>query len=195
MNSILNAVLLCFAAAWGLTAEAQTTEHMKLASRPEETVSSLYREVQTHAPSGLLSDADKRLFSPYLSKSLLRKIDLAEACEKDWNRQNGGQVIKAPFAWSEFGMFSGANERTSPGTFHIQSFRKAHDGSLQIVVRLTYRRGDGSGTWRVIDHVIQEEGRFVLDDVLFPKDDSENGSTLVGRLSKGCKGPRWVGLR
>ena len=110
MNSILNAVLLCFAAAWALTAEAQTTEHMKLASRPEETVSSLYREGQTHAPSGLLSDADKRLFSPYLSKSLLRKIDLAEACEKDWNRQNGGQVIKALLRGPSSDVFGG--ERT-----------------------------------------------------------------------------------
>jgi hypothetical protein len=195
MKSILDAVLLCFAVAWGLTAKAQTTEHVKPANRPEGTVASLYREVQIHAPSGLLSGAEMRIFSPYLSKSLLRKIDLAKACEKDWIRQNRGQVIKAPFAWSEFGMFSGANERTSPGKFHIQSIRKADDGSLQIVVRLTYRPGDGFGSWRVIDHVIQENGRFVLDDVLFPKDDSEDGSTLTGRLSQGCEGPRWVGLR
>ena len=195
MNSILNAVLICFAAAWGFTAKAQTAEHAKLPNRPEGTVRSIYREVQIHAPSGLLSPANMRIFSPYLSKSLLRKIDLAEACEKDWIRQNRGQAIKAPFAWSEFGMFSGANERTSPGKFHIQGIHKADDGSVQIVVGLTYRPVDGSGSWRVIDHVMPENGRFVLDDVLFPKDDSEDGSTLTGRLSQGCEGSRWVGLR
>jgi hypothetical protein len=195
MNLILNAVLFCFAAAWGLTATAQTAEQVKSANRPEATVRSLYREVQIRAPSGLLRGADMRIFAPYLSKSLRRKIDLAEACERDWVLQNRGQVVKAPFAWTEFGMFSGANERTSPGKFYIESIRKDDDGSFQIVVGLMYRPGDGSGSWRVTDHVIQEDGRFVLDDVLFPKEGPEDGSTLTGRLSEGCKGPRWVGLR
>lgn len=195
MNPILNAVLSCFAAAWGLTATAQTTEQVTPANRPEATVRSLYREVQIHAPSGLLGGADMRIFAPYLSKSLRRKIDLAEACERDWVRQNHGQVVKAPFAWSEFGIFSGANERTSPGKFHIESIRKADDGSFQIIVGLTYRPGDGSGSWRVTDHVIQEDGRFVLDDVFFPEEGPEDGSTLTGRLSEGCEGPRWVRFR
>lgn len=195
MNPILKVVLFCFAAAWGLTATAQTTEEVIPANHPEATVRSLYREVQSRAPSGLLRSADMRIFAPYLSKSLRQKIDLAEACERDWVRRNHGQVVKAPFAWSEFGMFSGTNERTSPGKFHIEGIRKADDGSFQIVVRLTYRSGDGSGSWRVTDHVIQEHGRFVLDDVLFPKEGPEDDSTLTGRLSEGCKGPRWVGLR
>src|SRR6266567_2547360 len=125
MKPILNAVLLCFAAAWGLTAPAQKAEQVTPANRPEVMLRSLYREVQIRAPSGLLSGADMRIFAPYLSKSLRRKIDLAEACERDWFRQNRGQVVKAPFAWSEFGMFSGANERTSPGQFHIESIRNA----------------------------------------------------------------------
>jgi hypothetical protein len=29
--------------------------------------------------------------------------------------------------------------------------------------------------------------------VFFPKDDSEESSTLTGVLSEGCDGPRWVG--
>lgn len=193
MNPILNAVLFCFAAAWGLTATAQITEKAKPANRPEATVRSLYREVQIRAPSGLLRGADMRIFVPYISKSLSGKIALAEACERDWGSQNRGQVVKAPFAWSEFGLFSGANERTSPGKFHVESIRKAENGSFQVVVGLTYRPGDGSGSWRVIDHVIQEDGHFVVDDVLFPKEKTEESSTLTGRLSEGCEGSRWIG--
>ena len=47
----------------------------------------------------------------------------------------------------------------------------------------------------VKDHVVQEDGRFVLDDVFFPKENSEESSTLIGILSEGCDGPRWIGER
>jgi hypothetical protein len=73
MNQILKSVLFSFAVALGLTAIAQTNEHMMPLNRPEAAVRSLYREVQNRAPSGLLSDADMRIFAPYLSKSLRRK--------------------------------------------------------------------------------------------------------------------------
>lgn len=195
MNTILNSVLLCLTMASGLTATAQTNKQVTQLNGPEATVRSLYREVQNRAPSGLLDDANMRIFAHYLSKSLRREIDLAKACEKDWVRQNRGQMVKAPFAWSEFGLFSGANERTSPGEFHIESIRKTENGSFQVVVDFAYHPGDGSGSWRVTDHVIKEDGRFVVDDVLFPKEGPEDGSTLTGRLSEGCEGRRWVGLR
>lgn len=194
MNPMLDTALFCFAVAWSVMATAQTTEQVIPANRPEATVRSLYREVQRLAPDGLPGGADMRVFVPYLSKSLRRKIDLAEACENDWFRQNHGQVVKAPFAWSEFGIFSGGNERTSPGQFHIESIRKADDGSFEIIVGFTYLPVDGSGSWLVMDHVIQESGHFVLDDVLFPKDSQGDHSALTGILSEGCKGPRWVGL-
>lgn len=194
MNPILKFVLACFGTALGLIAMAQTSNQVRQSSRPEATVRSVYREVQLRAPSGLLGHDDMRVFAPYLSESLRRKIGLAEACGKDWNRQNRGQIVKAPFAWSEFGIFSGANERTSPATFHIESIHKGKDGSFQVVVGFTYRPGDGPGSWNVTDHVIRENGRFVLDDVFFPKDDSGENSTLTGILSEGCEGPRWVGL-
>jgi hypothetical protein len=194
MNPVLKAFLFCLAG-FALTAAGQKTERATPPTRPESTVRSVYRNVQNRAPSGLLDDADMRLFAPYLSKSLRRKIDLAEGCGKDWARQNRGQIIKAPFAWSEFGMFSGGIERTSPGRFHIESIHKTEDGAFQIVVGLAYRPGDGPGSWRVIDHVIQEEGHFVIDDVLFPKDGTEDDSTLTGILSEGCEGAHWVGLR
>jgi hypothetical protein len=192
MNLIVGVALPCFAALV-LIATAQTTKQVTPSNRPEATVRSLYREVQRRAPSGLLGDGDMRIFTPYLSESLRHKIGLAEACGNDWNRQNRGQMVKAPFAWSEFGLFSGANERTSPATFHIKSIHKAKDGSFQIVVGFTYRPGDGPGSWHLTDQVVQENGRFVLDDVFFSKEASEESSTLTGILSEGCDGPRWIG--
>jgi hypothetical protein len=195
MNPILKTLIFCFAITFELTGLAQTVDHLASASRPEATVRSLYTKVQNRAPSGLLDEADMRIFAPYFSKTLRRKMDLAGACAADWNRQHRGQIIKAPFAWSEFGMFSGANERTSPATFHIESIHKAKDGSFEIVVGLTYRPGEGPGSWHVKDHVVQEDGRFVLDDVFFPEENSEESSTLVGILSEGCDGSRWIGER
>ncbi len=191
MNLIIKVALSFFAAAFGLMAIAQTTKETTPSNRPEATVRNLYREVHNRAPSGLLVDGDMQIFTPYLSESLRRKIGLAEACGNDWNRQNRGQMVKAPFAWSEFGLFSGANERTSPATFHIESIHKVKDGSFQIVVGFTYRPEDGPGSWHVTDHVVQEDGHFVLDDVFFPKDASQESSTLTGILSEGCDGPRW----
>jgi hypothetical protein len=193
MNLIVKVASPCFAAALVLMATAQTTKQVTPSNRPEATVRSLYREVQRLAPSGLPSDSDMRIFAPYLSESLRRTIGLAEACGNDWNRQNRGQMVKPPFAWSEFGLFSGANERTSPATFHIASIERVKDGSFWVAVEFTYRPGDGPGVWHVTDRVIQENGRFVLDDVLFPKDDSGESSTLTGILSEGCEGAHWVG--
>ena len=194
MNPGLKAFLFC-SAGFALAVAAQTAEQATPPTSPGSMVQSVYRKVQNRAPSGLLDDADMRIFAPYLSKSLRRKIDLAQGCEKDWARKNRGQIMKAPFAWSEFGMFSGANERTSPGRFHIEIIRKTRDGAFQVVVGLAYRPGDGPGSWRVTDRVIQEDGRFVIDDVFFLKDGTEDGSTLTSRFSEGCVGARWVGLR
>lgn len=160
---------------------------------PKGTVRSIYREVQLHAPSGLLEARELRRFAPYLSKSLRKKIEVAEACERDWEHQNRGQTIKAPFAWSEFGMFSGGNERASPAAFQIQSIRKSEDGSFKVVVRFRYRHGGGRESWDVVDDVVQENGRFLLNDVSFVDDVSGESSTLTNILSEGCDGPRWVG--
>lgn len=193
MTCIIKAGLCFFAAASSLVAAAQTSGNSVPGNRPEEMLISLYRKVQKHAPSGLPHGTEKRVFAPYLSSSLRRRIGLAEACESDWFNHDHGRVVKAPFAWSEFGIFSGGNERTSPGQFRIEKTRKTGDGSFEIMVGFTYLPMDGSGSWRVRDYVIRENGHFVLDDVLFFKDSQEDGATLTHILSEGCKGAAWVG--
>jgi hypothetical protein len=193
MDPIKNRILFWFAIAWVLAIPGHTAAKALQNNGAEITVRNLYREVVLRAPSGLLSSANRRIFEPYLSRSLRRKMGLADACEKDWIRQNPEQAEKAPFGWSEFGLFSGENERTSPGDFHIESPRKDDDGSFHIDVTFTYRPVDGKGSWRVTDRVIREDGRFVVDEVFFPKEEGEGAFTLSDRLSEGCDGPHWVG--
>jgi hypothetical protein len=192
---IIKAYLICLVVALGFNASAQTAGEITIPSSFKATINDLYLYVQTHAPSGLLNEMDMKILSPYLSKSLYKKMSLAETCEKDWELHNHGKAIKAPFAWSEFGLFSGANERISPESYNIDSITKDNDGSFYVVVVFRYRHMDGSGIWHVTDHVILEDGNYVLDDVLFNDESQERSSKLTGILSQGCKGSHWVGLR
>ena len=190
------AVLLLLAMAWSTSSSAHTSQPTASADSPEQTVRSLYREVLAHAPSGLLDGPNTRIFAPYLSRSLLRKMRTAGACEQDWFRQNRGQMVKAPFAWSETGMFTGGNERTYPGSFRIESTRAGKDGSFLILVSFAYRPADGPGTWSVVDTLVREDGHFVVNEVTFPKEGTDKADwTLSQMLSEGCAGTAWVGSR
>jgi len=73
----------------------QQTAHSKpLPNDPKALVQSLYTQVVARHPYGILSEAgEKRTFNPYLSKSLLHKFDLADACSRDWFRQNRGRAV------------------------------------------------------------------------------------------------------
>ncbi|MBB5061477.1 hypothetical protein HDF16_006213 [Granulicella aggregans] len=188
-------VLLLLAIVSTSGSKAHTSKPSASVDGPERTVKGLYGKVLVRAPSGLLDGANRRIFAPYLSRSLLLKMGTARICAQDWFRQNRGQMIKAPFAWSEAGMFTGGNERTYPGTFRIESTQAEKDGSFHVTVSFTYRASDGPGSWRVVDTVVREDGRFVVDEVAFPSERSEGAYTLSQTLSEGCKGPRWVGTQ
>jgi hypothetical protein len=175
-------------------------------NEPEVLVQSLYRQVVARAPVGLLHGEDRKIFDPYLSKSLLHRIELAHSCEKDWYRQNPDSekplsssnravgILKPPFAWLEAGLFSGGDEKTSPGSFQIESTQAEKNGSFRVVVRLTYRASDGPGFWRVAAIVIRENDHFVVDDVIYLKDVNQHVEwRLSQRLSSGCNGSHWVG--
>jgi len=49
--------------------------------------------------------------------------------------------------------------------------------------------------WRVVAVVVQEDGHFVVDDVIFLKDKNLDDveSRLSETLASGCDCPRWVG--
>jgi hypothetical protein len=163
--------------------------------QPEALVRSLYTQVVAHAPSGILDRPnEKRIFIPYLSKSLRHRIEFARACSRDWARQHQGQVIKAPFGWAEAGPFTGADERTSPGSFQIEKTQAETGGAFRVFVKLTYLPVDGVGSWRVAVLLVEEDHRLVVNDVIYLKDKpADMDWRLSQSLSEGCKGPHWVG--
>jgi len=134
-----------------------------------------------------------KTFAPYLSKSLLHRINLALACEDDYYRRHQRPNEKPPIEWLEFGLFTGGNERVSPRAFHIERTQSEKDGSFRVYLRLTW--GLRPLIWHVAAIVVREDGHFVVDDVIFLKDDEtlDTEFLLSEYLTGGCDGPRWVG--
>jgi hypothetical protein len=178
-------------------AVGRLTQQSKLPSaheQPEATVRNLYREVVARHPVGIPGSADMKIFAPFLSKALLHRIDLAVACEADEARQHPEPSLKPEVAWLESGLFSGANERTSPRTFRIERAQQERDGSFRVYVRLTWGASANPWIWHVAAVVVRENGRFVVDEVIFLKDESQDVEyRLSETLASGCDGGRWVG--
>jgi len=162
-------------------------------------VRNLYQQVVARHLVGIPREAEMKFFAPYLSSELLHRIGLARACQADFFRQNPRPDLKPAFGWLELGLFTGGDERASPGTFQIERKEAEKDGAFRVVVRLTWRPPDGPGFWHVAAIVVPEGSRFVVDNVVFLKD--ENMSPLApaewrlsAELSQGCNGPHWVGF-
>jgi hypothetical protein len=184
------------------TALGQLAQQSKLPSVPKEAgaeVLSLYSEVVARHPVGIPKDADMKAFAPYLSKALLRQIDLARACEDDYYRYNQNPNLKPPIEWLEFGLFTGGMENASPGAFHVLGTESEKDGSFRVYVELIIMNGlpahPEPSVWYVAAIVVRENGQFVIDDVIFLKDYStlRDEFRLSQVLRTGCNGARWVG--
>jgi hypothetical protein len=198
MNCLRWIALLPLTMAWALGQTVHQSRPSGRPSQPEALVRSLYTQVVARHPVGIPNGANMKVFASYLSKPLLRRIDLADACSRDWIRQNQGHILKAPFNWAEAGLFSGGDEKASPGDFQIEGIQAETDGSFRVDVRLMWRPPDGPGSWRVAALVIQEGGRYVVDDVVFLRDEGSSPHApaewrLSELLTQGCEGPHWVG--
>src|SRR4051794_30339973 len=132
---------------------------------PEAFVRSFYKLVVAHHPVAIPNDAKMKVFSPYLSKSLLNKIDMARACSADWDRQHPAPpILKPPFGWLESGLFSGGNEKVSPRLSHVERTELGKDGSAHVYVRLTWGSPKRPWIWQVAAIVVREDGRLAIDD-------------------------------
>lgn len=187
-------ILLQFTATLAL-GQAQQGKPSSVPKLAEATVRSLYREVVTRQPIGIPKEADMKTFAPYLTKSLLHRIALARGCEDDYHRGHQNPNEKPQLEWLEFGLFTGANEKVSPRAFHVERTQHESDGSLRVYVTLTWGSPANPWNWHVAAVVLQESGHFVVDDVIFLKDEKtlEDESRLSETLAAGCDGPRWVG--
>jgi len=163
-------------------------------SQSTAVVQSLYRQVIARHPLGIPSAENWKMFVPFLSTDLIRRITLARSCQNDWVRQNKGQMIKEPFAWGETGLFSGAEELSEPSSFLIQGTEAKQNGSFRVNVKLTESPPtDKPWSWNVDVYVKIEKRRFVVDDVVFLKgDDVRTESRLSEILKEGCNGPHWI---
>lgn len=195
MNLLRCIFLLQFATTLALGQPAQESGPPSLPNQPEALVRSLYTEVVARHPIGIPQEADMKIFTPYLSKVLLRRIDLFQACYADWLRQNPDPNTKHPFGVFESGLFSGADERSEVQAFQIERTQSQKDGSFRVIVSLTYDDPPGHPqTWRVAAIVVRENGHFVIDDVIYLVDkDIHVESRLSGGLSNQCNGPHWIG--
>ncbi len=171
-----------------------------LPTDPLALVRSLYQQVVAHPPAGIPSGIDWKIFAPFMSKRLLHKIDLFDACAADWDRRHQDPMNpeKAPFGVYESGIFSGGDERTEPRTFQIERTQSEKYGAVRVQVRLTLGTPHTNSwwVWHVSAIVVPESGRTVVDDVIYLKERAnDHDYRLLEVLSIGCDGRRWVGYR
>jgi len=120
--------------------------------------------------------------------------------------------MKALFAWSETGLFSGGNEQALPSRFGVRRVAMQKDGSYEVRVKLTYwdefdkypqpRGPKHDWNWEVVVFVVRDGDHYTVNDVFYPEihpDHSEPHYPTVEdtRLSKllddGCKDGKWIG--
>ena len=185
-------LLLCSLLILGHAGEAQSGGSLP---KPTVVVQRLYDQVIVRHPLGIPSGDNWKIFSPFLSRGLIRAIGLARSCETDWAQRYQGKTIKEPFAWGELGIFSGAEELSEPSSFQVRSTESIRDGSFRVHVRLTESPpNDKPWSWDVEVYLKMEQRRLVVDDVVFLKgDDVPTEDRLSEILKEGCKGSHWVG--
>src|SRR5208337_3604046 len=110
MNLLRLLLLLQLSTPLALGQVAGNSKPASLPNQPEALVRSLYTDVVARHPLGISIGADNmKVFAPYLSKALLHRIDLAMACDDDWDRQNTDPSAKPPGL--ESGLFTGDDLR------------------------------------------------------------------------------------
>jgi hypothetical protein len=162
----------------------------------EIPVRRLYRQLVSQPIGGIPTPKRMKVLFPYLSSSLIHGINQARACENDWFRLHPKNDVKAGLAWLEFGLFSGADDRSGPGAFQIEKMESEEDGSFRAYVRLTEGiPPEKPWNWRVAVVVVSENGQFAINDVIYLRDkDIDTESRLSEVLTRGCDGSRWVGF-
>ena len=167
----------------------------------EAVVRELYQQIVARRPLGIPRGVDKAAIWPLLSKRLIYRLETAQACENSYFQQHAGEDGKPGFGWLEVNLFSGGNEQALPSAAVVERTSAQKDGSLRVYVRLRYKESfatygrppDPANTfrWRVAASVISEDGRFVIDDILFLKDDSTD---IESRLTRCFPRVRWPTL-
>jgi hypothetical protein len=188
-------LLLTFAMLTGFGQLAGQVQSAPSTRQPVVLVQRLYTQVVSLHPIGVTKGADMTTFAPYLSTALRHRIDLTAACEADWFRQHPESGMKPGFGWLELGLFSGDEEMAEPSAFDVEKTQTEKDGTVHVYLKLTHAESnERPWTWQVAAIVRREDGRYVVDDVIYLKDKNDPSDVWLSKiLSNGCRGPRWVG--
>jgi hypothetical protein len=139
---------------------------------------------------GLLERKDRAELAPFLSVRLLRQLDDARACQRDWTRQQPkGSTDKPPFV--DCCLFAGMPDGM-PTSFAIGESEALPDGRTHVVVHYERKAGKDDIRWRDAAIVAKEHGRFVIDDWIY---DLDRDASLLSKSFGECEGRRWVGDR
>ena len=177
---------LLMVSAWGQAAPQGTPS--ALPDQPDAVVDSFYKMVVARHPLGI---PDMDVFGPYLSKQLLHGFDLSKACFEDWRREHPDPKLKPPVSLADYAIFSGGNRDADAQTFHIERTEADQDGSYRVHVKFIWEDASNRLTWRVAAVVVRENGRPVVDDVLYLKGNDQDIDLRLSELLKlGCKGAR-----
>jgi hypothetical protein len=142
-----------------------------------------------------------RALHPYLSSRLLRVLDEASACQSDWQRQQPkDSTSKPPFV--DCCIFASSPEGV-PTAFELGSVEVLEPGQYKVFIDFTYTEGPAtyadrtipleSWQWRDALIVIDEDGRYAIDDFLFLRDVPRSPPLLLSKSFSGCRGSRWIG--
>jgi len=95
----------------------------------------------------------------------------------------------------ESGIFSGGDEEAEPRGFQVEKAEPAKDGSIRAYVRFRWGKPPEKPVfWRVADVFTQEDGRYLLNDVIFLKNEHNREEYRLSRLlALDCSGPHWIG--
>ena len=164
MNFLRCTCALSFAATLALGQTAQPSKPTSQPEQPEVLVRSLYTEALARHPHGVLVGADMKVFTPYLSKALLRRIEIARSCSVDTDQQIPDLRLRAAL-----GLFTG--ESADPQSFQIERTQSESDGSRRVYVKLTWNKPtERPRMRRVAAVVLRENGHHVIDDVIYIND-------------------------
>jgi len=159
-----------------------------LPDQTDAAVDSFYKMVMARHPFGI---PDLNVFGPYLSKKLLHEFGLTKACFENWRRDNPDPKLKPPVSLEDYELLSGGNKDMDPQTFRIDRTDAGIDGAYRVDVKLISEDASKKLTWYVAAVVVRENGRPVVDDVLYLKGtDREIDFRLTDLLKLGCKGSR-----
>ena len=198
MSPLRYLILLPFVAILAAGQSVQKKSTSNVSQEAETLVQTLYQQVLFRKPVGTMKPADRKIFAPYLSVILHRKLDSAIACEDDFFRQNPPKPElpeKPPFAWLENGTFSGGDDEDELRSAQIERSKSQKDGSVWIYVRLRWGIPPEKPWFsRVIAVVIQGNGHLAVDDLIYRgEQDHPYTERLSDVLSMGCREGHWVG--